>query len=54
MMNVYFRKKLWKVECPKDLKFPPGVIRNVLLSRGKEKVITNISEIKRTKQQFLF
>ena len=61
IMKVIYKKKVWIVRCPKDLIFPPlikqiwdkidpehrnGVIQNVLIQYGKERVITPRSELK--------
>ena len=60
-MKVLYKKKAWDVLCPEDLIFPPfikqiwdkidpehrnGVIQNVLIQYGKERVITPRSELK--------
>ena len=46
MRLVKFKGKIWEVLCPINLEFPPGVIRNLLIERGNERIITNISKIK--------
>lgn len=53
-MNVLYKKQVWKVITPEDLHYPKGIIRNVVLEKGKEQVITNIKQIKKTTQQTLF
>lgn len=30
---------------PRNLKFPPGVIRNILIERGSNRVIINIKQV---------
>ena len=44
-MDVIYKKQRWKV-LP-HLPFTPGCIRNILLERNGEQVITNIKEIKK-------
>ncbi len=46
MIKVRYKGKIWKVLIPKDLEFPPNCIRNVLIERGDQRVITNIKELK--------
>lgn len=43
-VNVMFRKKVWTALT--SLKFPKGVIRNVLIERGNKRIITHISMLK--------
>ena len=51
-MNVKFKGKIWKVICPKNLLFPPGIIRNALIQRDKKRVITNRNQIQILKDNF--
>lgn len=44
-MMVKFKNKIWKLECPKELRFPKGCIRNILISRGQKKTITNLNDV---------
>ncbi len=44
-MNVKYKRKIWKVLCPKNLGFPPNTIRNVLIERGNKQIITNINKL---------
>lgn len=46
MILVKYKGEVWDVLCPKDLVFPNNCIRNVLIQRGKKKVITNRNNIK--------
>lgn len=46
-MNVIYKNKVWKVLIPKNLKFPKYCIQNLLIERGKKRIITNIKQIKR-------
>ncbi len=52
MIKVKFRNKIWNVLCPENLKFPPGVIRNILIERGSKREITNIKQISIIKSEF--
>ena len=47
MKFVKFAGKVWKVINPPDLKFELGIIRNVLLERGSDRIITNMNKCKR-------
>lgn len=46
-MNVIYKKRVWKVLAPAGLKFPNGSIRNLLIERNKERVITNLKACKK-------
>lgn len=45
MILVKYKGEIWDVLCPEDLVFPDGFIRNVLIKRGKKKVITHRNNI---------
>ena len=47
MKYVKFAGKVWKVINPPDLKFEPGIIRNVLIERGQNRIITNMNKCQR-------
>ena len=49
MKYVKFAGKVWKVINPPDLKFEPGIIRNVLLERGLDRIITNMNKCQKIK-----
>lgn len=51
-MNVLYKNKVYEVVCPEDLKFPPGVIRTVLIKRGDKKFITHVDELTKIESNF--
>jgi len=46
-MEIIYKKKRWDLLVPKDLKFPDGCIRNVLIERNEERIITHYKQIKK-------
>ncbi len=46
-LDVLYKKKRWKLISPKNLKFTPGCIRNILIEKNGEKIITNSKEVKK-------
>ena len=51
-MRVKFKGKIWKVICPRNLKFPPGIIKNTLIQRDKKRIITNMKQLQILKDNF--
>jgi hypothetical protein len=47
MIKVKYKGKIWNLLCPKNLHFPKGCIRNVLIERRLYRIITNINQIER-------
>lgn len=47
MKYVKFAGKVWKVINPPDLKFEPGIIRNLLIERGQKRIVTNMNKCQR-------
>jgi hypothetical protein len=43
---VKFRKQLWKVLVPDPLYFSNNIIKNLLIERSGNKIITNIHAVK--------
>ena len=51
-MKVIYKKQIWKLICPGNLKFPPGIIRNILIENDKgSRLITNVNQIKRVRHK---
>lgn len=51
-MIVKYKGKIWNVLCPKNLEFPPSIIRNVLIERGNKRIITNLKVLIVIKSNF--
>jgi len=51
-MHVKYKGKIWKVLCPKGLRFPSNIIRNVLIERGNKQIITNLNKLTVIKSNF--
>jgi len=47
MIKILYKKKVWELVCPKELKFENGCIRNIMIKRNSLALITNIKEIKK-------
>lgn len=51
-MKVIYKKKIYELITPKELKFPPNTIRNIHIRRGNIDIITNLKEVKILKDNF--
>ena len=51
-MRLIYKKEIWKLICPEELKFRPGIIRNILIENDKGiRVITNLKQVRTIKHK---